>query len=56
MSIPSLEQICEGALLAAGGPLTLDQILALFPDDERPRRDAILAAITALQKDYADRR
>jgi segregation and condensation protein B len=55
MSAPSLKHICEGALLAASGPLTLDQILALFPDEGRPLREEVLAAIAALHADYEDR-
>jgi segregation and condensation protein B len=55
MTAPALKHICEGALLAAGGPLTLDQILALFPDEERPLRDEVLAAIAALSADFEDR-
>ncbi len=55
MTTIDLKLICEGALLAAGGPLTLEQILALFPDEDRPQRDAILASIEALRSDYAER-
>jgi len=55
MSVPMLKHICEGALLAAGGPLTIDQLLALFPDEERPLREEVLAAIAALRADYEDR-
>jgi len=55
VSSPSLKHICEGALLAAAGPLTLDQILALFPDEERPLREDIQAAIAALSADYRER-
>ncbi|RKT46955.1 SMC-Scp complex subunit ScpB [Thiocapsa rosea] len=50
-----LKQIVEAALVAAGGPLTLDQLLALFLDDERPSRAELLAVIAALQEDYAGR-
>ncbi len=50
-----LKQIVEAALVAAGGPLTLDRLLALFLDDERPSRAELLAAIVALQEDYAER-
>ncbi|SDW46245.1 SMC-Scp complex subunit ScpB [Thiocapsa roseopersicina] len=50
-----LKQIVEAALVAAGGPLTLDQLQALFLDDERPSRAELLAVIAALQEDYADR-
>ncbi|UHD17186.1 SMC-Scp complex subunit ScpB [Thiocapsa bogorovii] len=50
-----LKQIVEAALVAAGGPLTADQLLALFLDEERPSRADVLAAIGALQQDYAER-
>ncbi|HSQ07286.1 MAG TPA: SMC-Scp complex subunit ScpB [Chromatiaceae bacterium] len=55
MTKPPLKVICEGALLAAGGPLTLDQILALFLDEERPSREDIHAAIAALRQDCEGR-
>ena len=50
-----LPQIIEGALLAAGRPLSIDQILALFLDEEQPSRDEIRAAIELLQADCANR-
>jgi segregation and condensation protein B len=53
--MPPLKQIVEGAMLAAGGPLTLDHLLGLFPDEERPTRDAVLDAIASLERDYQDR-
>jgi len=52
---PSLKGIIEGALFAAGGPLTLEQIQGLFEELERPGRDALLAAIADLTDDYAGR-
>jgi len=52
---PSLKQIVEGALFAAGGPLTLDQILALFPEEERPERAALLDVLADIAADYAGR-
>ncbi|EXJ16217.1 SMC-Scp complex subunit ScpB [Imhoffiella purpurea] len=55
MTSPSLKLIVEAALIAAGGPLTLDQILALFPEDERPDRAEVTGAVRELQLDYADR-
>jgi segregation and condensation protein B len=55
MTKPPLKLICEGALLAAGGPLTLDQILALFLDEERPSREEIHAAVAALRQDCEGR-
>jgi segregation and condensation protein B len=52
---PRLKQIVEGALLAAGGPLTLDQMLGLFPAEERPHRDAVLDVLSSLERDYRNR-
>jgi segregation and condensation protein B len=50
-----LKQIVEGALLAAGRPLTLDQLGALFGDVERPTEKALRAALDALAADLAGR-
>jgi len=55
MTPPPLGQIVEAALLAAGGPLTADQILALFAPEERPERQAVLDAVAALGQSYARR-
>ncbi|WP_089727876.1 SMC-Scp complex subunit ScpB [Candidatus Thiosymbion oneisti] len=52
---PSLKQILEGALLAAGEPLTPDRLLGLFPDEERPTRDGVLEVLSSLERDYRDR-
>jgi segregation and condensation protein B len=50
-----LKSIVEGALFAAGGPLTLDQLQSLFLEDERPERADLLVAIAELTTDYAGR-
>jgi segregation and condensation protein B len=50
-----LKQIVEGALLAAGRPLSIDQLLTLFMDEEQPGRDEIRAVLNALQDECADR-
>lgn len=55
MTMPTLKQIVEGALFAAGGPLALDQLLGLFPEDERPERQELVDAINELTADYAGR-
>ncbi len=53
---PPLKAIVEGALLAAGGPLTLDSLAGLFAEDDRPpSRDEVSAAIAALEEDYRSR-
>ncbi len=55
MTDQPLKAIVEGALIAAGGPLTPDRLLELFGEDERPERAAILDCIRELSADYAGR-
>jgi segregation and condensation protein B len=55
MEITPLKLIVEAILLAAGRPLTLDQMLAMFEDNERPERAELREAIKALQEDYTER-
>jgi len=50
-----IKYIVESVLLAAGKPLDLDQLLAVFGDGEKPEREDIREAVTALQQDYAER-
>jgi len=50
-----LKQIIEGALLAAGRPLSVDSILSLFLDEDQPSRDEIREAIKILQDDCVNR-
>lgn len=52
---PPVKQVVEGALLAANGPLTLEQLLALYQDEERPARADLEAAVAALREDYRGR-
>ncbi len=55
MTTPSLKQIIEGALFAAGGPLTLEQLQTLFAEEERPERADLLEVIALLSADYTGR-
>ncbi len=55
MDTDQLKMIIEAILLAAGRPLTLDQLLAMFEEQERPERQLVREAVTALQADYAGR-
>ena len=55
MTDQPLKAIVEGALIAAGGPLTLDRLLEIFGEDERPERAAILDCIRELSADYEGR-
>jgi segregation and condensation protein B len=50
-----LKQIVEAALVAANGPLTLDRLVSLFSEEERPARADLLAAIDDLRADYGER-
>ncbi len=52
---PPLKMILEGALLAAGGPVTMDTLLSLFGEEERPTRDEALDALSSLERDYQER-
>lgn len=55
MENQQLKYIVEAALLAAGRPLDLNEIQALFGDDDPPGKEDIRAAIANLQADYTDR-
>ncbi len=50
-----LVQIVEGALLAAGKPLTVADIAGLFEEHEQPGSDAIRAALTTIGDNCAGR-
>lgn len=52
---PRLIHILEAALLAAGGPLTIEQLRELFPEEERPDRAVLEAALEELGAEYGDR-
>lgn len=45
----SLDEILEAALLAAGEPLSLDRLEALFDDHERPPRRSLREALTRVE-------
>ena len=48
MSETSIKHIIEAVLLASGKPLTLEQLLGVFGDGEKPERDEVRQAIAAL--------
>lgn len=50
-----LKYIVEAALLAAGRPLDLNALQALFGDEHPPGKDDLRAAIMSLQEDYEGR-
>jgi segregation and condensation protein B len=55
MDIDRLKQIAEAILLAAARPVTLDQLLALFEENERPERADLREALEALEGDFEGR-
>lgn len=50
-----LVQILEGALLAAGEPLSVQRMALLFEENERPSKDDIRAAIKLVEERCGDR-
>jgi segregation and condensation protein B len=50
-----LRNIIEAALLAAGRPLSVDELLALFGDEERPERTEVKKALDALKGEFEGR-
>lgn len=52
---PDLKNIVEAALLVAGQPLTIDKMLALFPEDSRPTRDDVRAALKQIENECETR-
>jgi len=50
-----VRNVVEAALLAAGRPLTMDELLAVFDERDGPTADALLAAIAALRGEYENR-
>jgi segregation and condensation protein B len=55
MSQSSLSSVLEAVLLAAGRPVTVEQLLELFDDSQRPTADAVRAALIALGQNCGDR-
>ena len=56
MSTPVLKSILEAALLAAGRPMSLDNLVTLFAqDDPQPERAEIRAALAELETDWQEK-
>jgi segregation and condensation protein B len=54
-SVEQLKRIIEAALMAAGEPLSIDRLSALFVEPACPSASEIREAIASLCVDYADR-
>lgn len=50
-----LKNILESAIFASPSPLSIDELLALFVDEEKPSRQQVQSLIKELQDDYASR-
>ena len=51
-----LRKILEGAILAAGQPLSVARLLSLFEgDDAIPAKEDVQTALEEIQADYSDR-
>ncbi len=50
-----LKNIIEAALLVAGQPLTIDKMLAIFPEESRPTREEIRDVLKSLEGEYGGR-
>jgi segregation and condensation protein B len=55
MNEHELKHIIEATLLAAGRPVTTQQLLDLFDERERPSTEQLIAALELLGADYASR-
>lgn len=55
MDVTEIKYFIEAALLAAGRPLSIDQLQGLFDHNSKPEKSQLREAITALQDDYAAR-
>jgi segregation and condensation protein B len=50
-----LKQIVEAALLAAGRPLSLDELIALFAESEQPEKKLLREVLAELAEEYQGR-
>jgi len=55
MDSEKIRNIVEAALLAAGRPLKIDELIAIFGDHERPGRDVIRETLDGLRESYDGR-
>jgi segregation and condensation protein B len=55
MEQPQLKAILEALIMSSNTPLSVDRLLAVFAEAERPEKTDLRAALSALQADYADK-
>ena len=50
-----IKRIVEAILFAANRPMTIRQVIDVFPEIERPETIEVLGAIESITEDYRDR-
>lgn len=55
MNEQQLKKIIEAAIFAAGEPLSIDRLLSLFDEEERPEKAQVQQALAELANDYTER-
>lgn len=55
MQLDLMKRIVEGALMAAGEPLSVDRLQTLFPPELKPEAKEIRQIIQLLEQDFAER-
>ena len=55
MNEQELKNILEAILFAADHPLTINQLLAVFPEESQPERDVIKQVLATIRDEYAQR-
>ncbi len=55
MTTSTIKSIVEAAIFAADEPLTVANLLELFPEAERPDKATLVSSLEALQDDYQER-
>jgi len=55
MNPEQLKKVIESAIFAAGEPLSIDRMLSLFEEEERPEKGTLHNLLEELANDYAER-
>jgi len=53
METEQLKRILEALIMASSTPLSLDRMLAVFPENQQPERAQVLEALAGLTEDFA---
>ena len=55
MELAKLKAILESLIMSSNTPLSVDRLLAVFSDEERPEKTVLREVLQELQQDYADK-